>query len=151
MLPSNADLSFHSATIDVIPHVLTLFLQELRVDLAASGRILPFSPPVHTCCRQAAEFWFNSRRAAKADVWLDTTALSALADNTVWSTLVLHELMTSAARSGHGTNLYNVVHGKFLLAALDMKCEIQIKLEFDGIWQPTDSVQDVQEKRSFLI
>lgn len=41
--------------------------------------------------------------------------------------------MTSAARSGHVNNLYNVVHGKLLVATLDMKCEIQIKLEFDGI------------------
>lgn len=55
--------------------------------------------------RPAAAFWFNSSGAAEADARLDTTTLSAGADNTVWSTLVLPGPMASAVRGGHVDHL----------------------------------------------
>lgn len=60
MLPGNADLCFHSATIDVtfvfpmFLHSFCSFLQELRVDLAASGRKLGGFCNFHHPCTCAA-------------------------------------------------------------------------------------------------
>lgn len=105
LMPSNADLSFHLAIIDaIIWKFCTLLAASAGAACASDGKRTHF-PSLATCARPAAEFWFNSCCAAKADVCLDTTTLSALADNTVWSTLVLPEPTTSAERSGHVDHL----------------------------------------------